>query len=181
MERGRIFCLIAIGLTLWPGTPHANPENTFQKLFNPSFNINFSSEPTRTKHDLINTNAYENPFRENDFYDDPEDYLQVAFDYINRKLGLTDRNNVSLKPVVGLDLHREFTVGAGMTLTPEVYAIYRYESLDEDMPLFEHHSVQAGVGLAFKMSDTLSAHFSWDSDIITGGDQRAALIMKYRY
>src|SRR6185369_1700732 len=119
MGCGRIFCLIAIGLMVWPGTPHAASENSLEKLFNPSFKVSFSSEPAHARHDLINTNSYENPFRESNFFDDPDEYLQYAFDYLNRKLGFTGQD-VSLKPVIGLDLFKAFTVGPGMTLTPEV-------------------------------------------------------------
>ena len=164
----------------WPVLSHATPENSLKNLFNPSFAINIASEPTRNRHDLAVASGEASTFNEGSSNASPDDYLQTAFDYLNRKLGFSGQD-VSLKPMVGLDVFKSFDVSPGITIMPEIYAIYRYEAIDDNLPLFDHHSLQTGLGVGLNMSDTLSARFSMDSDLLTGNDHRIAFMMKYRW
>lgn len=89
----------------------------------------------------------------------------------------------SLKPMVGVDIARAYQLEGGTTLTPEVYAMVRYEMLDAQessatrfnalenlstrslTSTLGRRSTQVGASLGLQVSEGLSAKLAFDSDI----------------
>lgn len=94
-----------------------------------------------------------------------------------------ESNRFSLKPMLGLDVAKTYKVEEGVSLTPEVYGIYRYEMMGSeetartrlasfnDITLtnpatqLSRHSMQLGASLTAKVGEALISKVQFDSDL----------------
>lgn len=108
-------------------------------------------------------------------------------------LTTSDHATHSLRPMLGIDVAREFDIGQGRSITPEVYGIYRYEMMDNTARIDAHtqgfdqptlntsstalsrHSLQLGGGVGVKLGQGLTGKFSFDSDLQPGSHEHRGM------
>jgi Autotransporter beta-domain len=94
-----------------------------------------------------------------------------------------ENTNTSLKPMMGIDVARSYKVDADITLTPEIYGIYRYEVMDASeradtlldgidgaalnstTTRLSRHSMQVGSNLGLKIGERLTSKVQFDADL----------------
>ncbi len=96
----------------------------------------------------------------------------------------------SLKPMLGVDVARAYQLDKHVTLTPEVYGIYRYEVLDNEEDVtarmdsyslstpstrLSRHSMQIGMAVSLKIADRFTSKLSLDSDMQPEGQEHRAM------
>lgn len=165
-------------ITLWAGPVSATPENP-PAYFNPTVVFDLTPQPESKHKPLIEKLQ----FTGNKSLS-VEDYLNSTFEYLNRRLGLANNKDYTLKPMIGFDMVRSYDVGSNIFLTPEVYAVYRYDAVDDNVEsrLIGRDALQAGFALGLKTSDSFSATLRFDSDVQPGArDHRVLLAAKLRW
>lgn len=97
-------------------------------------------------------------------------------------LNSASNNSTSLKPMIGADIARTYVYHSDTTITPEIYGIYRYETMDASertnnhLEQFENlssssstglsrHSMQIGSSIAMTIGDRFSGKLQFDSDL----------------
>ncbi len=91
-------------------------------------------------------------------------------------------NSSSLKPMIGIDVARNYVYQSDIHITPEIYGIYRYETMDTTESTTNHlqqaetiastsstalsrHSVQLGSSVSVKMGERFTGKLQFDTDL----------------
>lgn len=97
-------------------------------------------------------------------------------------LSSASSNSTSLKPMLGIDIARSYTYQSDIEIKPEIYGIYRYETMDTtesttnrlqqldtlsstSSTALSRHSLQIGSSVSVKMGDRFTGKLQFDSDL----------------
>jgi hypothetical protein len=158
----------------------ATPENPPQNFFNPTLVFDLTPQSAKAVGGASILDSVSVAVNAQTSIDE---YLQATFDYLNRRLGLNNKE-VSLKPMIGFDLIRSYAVSPTLSLVPEIYAVYRYDAVDDNVEsrILSRDMLQAGLALGLKTNTRVSASLRFDSDLQPGGrDHRLLLAARYNW
>ena len=97
-------------------------------------------------------------------------------------LNSASANSTSLKPMIGIDIARNYIYQSDIEIKPEIYGIYRYETMDTTESTTNHlqqldtisstsstalsrHSVQLGSSVSVKMGERFTGKLQFDTDL----------------
>jgi uncharacterized protein with beta-barrel porin domain len=97
-------------------------------------------------------------------------------------LNSSSSDSTSLRPMLGIDIARSYTYQSDMIITPEIYGIYRYETMDASEYTTNHlehfdtasassrtnlsrHSMQVGSSVSMKIGERFTSKLQFDSDL----------------
>jgi uncharacterized protein with beta-barrel porin domain len=97
-------------------------------------------------------------------------------------LNSSSTDSTSLRPMLGIDIARSYTYQSDMIITPEIYGIYRYETMDASEHTANHlehfdntsassrtnlsrHSMQVGSSVSMKIGERFTSKLQFDSDL----------------
>lgn len=97
-------------------------------------------------------------------------------------LNSASTDSTSLKPMLGIDVARSYVYKTDTIITPEIYGIYRYETMDANESTTNHlesfdtlassssttlsrHSMQVGSSVSVKMGNNFTGKLQFDSDL----------------
>lgn len=91
-------------------------------------------------------------------------------------------NSTSLKPMLGIDIARNYVYQSDIEIKPEIYGIYRYETMDTTESTTNHlqqlnsltstsstalsrHSMQIGSSVSMKIGERFTSKLQFDTDL----------------
>ncbi|MBY0429470.1 MAG: autotransporter outer membrane beta-barrel domain-containing protein [Alphaproteobacteria bacterium] len=97
-------------------------------------------------------------------------------------LNSASANSTSLKPMIGIDVARNYVYQSDIEIKPEIYGIYRYETMDTTENTTNHlqqldtiasttstalsrHSMQIGSSVSVKIGERFTSKLQFDSDL----------------
>lgn len=97
-------------------------------------------------------------------------------------LNSASANSTSLKPMLGIDIARNYVYQSDIEIKPEIYGIYRYETMDTNESTTNHlqqletiastsstalsrHSMQIGSSVSMKIGERFTSKLQFDSDL----------------